>query len=304
MWSRRTPAVVVEPSVPELAAQPADALVSFREVDFDYGEQPVITGLSMDIQVGKVVAVVGPSGSGKTTLLTLLADLHKPTAGAIVWNDELTRSDRHPLSMLFQKDTLLPWLTVADNVGLHFRFSKRKLTRAERKERITELLALAGLEGTESRYPYQLSGGMRRRAAFLASVAPRPRMLLLDEPFASVDEPTRVAIHQDIHAIIKRYAITVVLVTHDIAEAVSLADEVVILTQRPAKIFAKHAVPLGDSRDMIALREDPVFLELYGTLWEDLGEQVRGGKKTRQSPREVDRLEVTQEPATKWGAES
>jgi NitT/TauT family transport system ATP-binding protein len=257
-----------------------EPLVAFHEVTFAFDGQPVLDGLDLGVMPGSVVSVVGPSGSGKTTLLSLLAGLHEPASGAIVWNRRLKQPGRHSLSMLFQKDTLLPWLNVADNIGLHHRLTRSRLSKAERRERIAELISLAGLEGAENKYPYQLSGGMRRRAAFLAAVLPRPHLLLLDEPFAAVDEPTRVAIHQDIRSIVKTYDITVVLVTHDIAEAVSLADEVVILTHRPARVHARHTVPFDGPRDMLALRDDPRFLELYGTLWDELGEQVRAARGT------------------------
>jgi ABC-type nitrate/sulfonate/bicarbonate transport system ATPase subunit len=181
--------------------------------------------------------------------------------------------------MLFQRDTLLPWLTAEDNIGLHFKFASSKVPKDEVRRRVAELIQLAGLEGAEKKYPYQLSGGMRRRVAFLSAVAPLPRTLLLDEPFSSLDEPTRVAIHQSIFDIVKRYRISVVLVTHDLAEAISLSDRVVILSARPGTICGTHAVEFGSKRVMLELRENPRFLELYGELWHELRRQITLGDK-------------------------
>jgi ABC-type nitrate/sulfonate/bicarbonate transport system ATPase subunit len=176
--------------------------------------------------------------------------------------------------MLFQRDTLLPWLTTEQNVGLHFTLSGSRLPRRERKERVDELIRLAGLAGAEKRFPYQLSGGMRRRTALLAAVAPRPRVLLLDEPFSALDEPTRVLLHQDLLRIIHRYDVGVVLVTHDLAEALSLSDQVIILSQKPAQIVHRYDIDFGADRDILALRREPEFLRLYGELWDQLQRQI------------------------------
>jgi NitT/TauT family transport system ATP-binding protein len=121
---------------------------------------------------------------------------------------------------------------------------------------------------------------MRRRTAFLAAVAPQPQLLLLDEPFSSLDEPTRVGIHQSIYEIVRELGITVILVTHDLAEAISLCDEVLILTNRPARVCARHTMPFGRQRNMYDLRQTPEFLRYYGVLWEELSEQIRAGAPT------------------------
>jgi ABC-type nitrate/sulfonate/bicarbonate transport system ATPase subunit len=139
---------------------------------------------------------------------------------------------------------------------------------------VNELLVMVGLERFADAYPYQLSGGMRRRVAFLAGVAPDPQLLLLDEPFSSVDEPSRVEIHQQVHEVIRKQHTTTILVTHDLAEAVTLSDRVVILSAGPARVVADHPVPFGQEREMMELRNDPAFLELYGRLWEDLRAQI------------------------------
>lgn len=188
--------------------------------------------------------------------------------------------------MMFQKDTLLPWLTVEDNIGLHFRMSKSRLSKAEQKSRVAELIHLAGLDGAERKFPYQLSGGMRRRTAFLASVAPHPRTLLLDEPFSALDEPTRIGIHQDIFNIVKREGITVLLITHDLGEAITLSDQVMVLTSQPATVSSRFDIPFGADRNFLELRESPRFLELYGQVWEQLAVQIQRsrGKAAVRTP--------------------
>jgi NitT/TauT family transport system ATP-binding protein len=258
----------------------ATVIASLRHLSFTYpnGTQ-ALDRLSLDIPEGGVLGVCGPSGCGKSSLLSLLAGIRLPSAGQIVWSDDPIvregKAPRHPLSMVFQKDTLLPWATVDANVRLFYTLNKRR--RAEADEIVAELLELTGLTAFKDAYPYRLSGGMRRRAAFISALAAQPRMLLLDEPFSSLDEPTRVAIHQDVFDILRRLGTTVVLVTHDLAEAASLCDEIVILTHRPASIAARHQVPFGSERVIMQLREQPEFLELYGRLWHDLSRQIRRG---------------------------
>jgi ABC-type nitrate/sulfonate/bicarbonate transport system ATPase subunit len=191
--------------------------------------------------------------------------------------------------MVSQKETLLPWLKVKDQVALHFRL-RRQHKSVRVRAWVQDLLGLVGLGDFQDAYPYQLSGGMRRRVAFLTAVAPIPQVLLLDEPFSSVDEPTRLIIHQDVFDITRQYEITTVLVTHDLAEAMSLSDEVVILTRGPGRVAATHTMPFGPERDIVALREQPEFLELYGKLWRELGLQLdNGGHKPNRNFRDSTR---------------
>jgi ABC-type nitrate/sulfonate/bicarbonate transport system ATPase subunit len=232
-----------------------------------------LLGVDLDITQGQILGIIGPSGCGKSTLLYLLAGIYQPTNGLISW-PPIDPQAQHRLAMVFQKDTLLPWLNVEDNIGLYYRF--HHVDRAVRRSRIAELVRLGSLQGFEKSYPYQLSGGMRRRAAFLSAVAPAPEILLLDEPFSSLDEPTRVGIHQDIFNVMRRLRMTAVLVTHDLAEALSLCDKVAIFTNRPGRVFSLYEVPFGLERNVMDLRQTPSFLELYGMLWHDLSLQISG----------------------------
>ncbi len=260
------------------AARPAGAAIEFRDVGYSYPTGlKVIEGLDLNIAPGRSIGIVGPSGCGKSTVLSLIAGLRKAQNGHIRVTPD--QSGRHLLSMVFQKDTVLPWLTVEQNVRLHYSFEKaggrrRGAARREIDEKIRELIAMVHLEGFEKAYPYQLSGGMRRRVAVLTSVAAFPQVLLLDEPFSAIDEPSRVAIHQDVFNIVREFGITTVLVTHDLAEAASICDEVYIMGPRPTFVFSRHEVPFGDRRDIMSLRERPDFLELYSTLWRDLHLQI------------------------------
>jgi NitT/TauT family transport system ATP-binding protein len=248
----------------------SDIVARLRGVGFRYPNgTEALAGLDLDIRAGEVTGIVGPSGCGKSTTLALLAGLARPTAGTV----EVAPPSRggHPLAMVFQQDTLLPWLTVEENVGLHFRF---RGGRREAKEEIAGLLEMIGLDGFARAYPKQLSGGMRRRAAFLAGIAPKPNVLLLDEPFSSVDEPSRVRIHQEVLGIVNRFRTTTVLVTHDLAEAITLSNRVVILSARPGRVIATHEIPFGEDRNVLGLRDSPEFLELYGRLWHELSAQI------------------------------
>lgn len=264
------------------------ASIEFRGVDFSYpnGLQ-AISGLDLKVGAGESVGIVGPSGCGKSTVLSLIAGLRAAQVGDVeVIPDD---SDRHLISMVFQKDTVLPWLTVEQNVRLHYKFQKsrrgrgRAQSRKEIDDRIRELIAMVHLEGFEKAFPYQLSGGMRRRVAVLTSVAALPQILLLDEPFSAIDEPSRVAIHQDVFDIVRKLGITMVLVTHDLAEAASMCDRVCIMGPRPTSVYSEHAVPLGATRDMLSLRENKDFLDLYSRLWRDLHLQIDASHTTTSS---------------------
>jgi NitT/TauT family transport system ATP-binding protein len=260
-------------------------ILTLEDVRFAYPDgTSVLDGISMAVPAGAIVGIVGPSGCGKSTLLSAIAGLKAPSGGSI---SRRVRPGRHPISMVFQKDTLLPWLTAAENVTFYTRFKRHgerppRLARlrgrrraAVTPNRVQELLEMAGLGDNADSYPYQLSGGMRRRLAFLSAVAANPQILLLDEPFSSVDEPTRVGIHQDVFRIARRMEMTTLLVTHDLAEAISLSDAVLILSKRPTRIAERHEIPFGEDRKMLELRETPEFLEIYGRLWHELTEQIR-----------------------------
>jgi ABC-type nitrate/sulfonate/bicarbonate transport system ATPase subunit len=245
---------------------------------------PVLAGIDLSVRMGEKIAIVGPSGCGKSTLLSLLAGLSEPAGGRL---DVATDPAGHRLSMLFQKETVWPWLTVEQNVAMFARFGSYRrraglgwlrrrdaLDDPDVRSRVNDLLKLVGLSDLGKRYPYQLSGGQLRRLAFLTSVAPNPQVLLLDEPFSALDEPTRVGIHQDVFDVLRTMNTTVVLVTHDLAEAIALSDRVLVLSNRPAIVADAFVVPFSNKRNMFELRERQAFLQLYSQLWHSLRTQI------------------------------
>jgi NitT/TauT family transport system ATP-binding protein len=242
--------------------------------------------VSLTIGRGQIVSVVGPSGCGKSTLLSLIAGLREPTQGAVRWHnsagDEPDARSSRLFTMVFQKDTLLPWLSVRSNVAFGLRYVE--MSDSARKERLSWLLELGGLTEFAQAYPYQLSGGMRRRVAFLAAIAPLPKVLLLDEPFSALDEPTRVELHNRILAIVYELGMSVFLATHDLGEAVSLSDEVHILTRRPARVADTHLVGFGHDRDVLAIRETEEYLGLYRELWSGLRRQIKPSEASDHAP--------------------
>lgn len=251
-----------------LASRPP--VLCAEEVGFSYESGThALKSLSFELAAGEVLSIVGPSGCGKSTLLKLMARLRRPSAGRIV---QVAGGQRHRCSMVFQDDTLLPWKTVEENVGLYYRFrgDHSKAARAH----VSDLLRMVRLQDHARFFPHQLSGGMRRRVAILAAIAPQPDLLLLDEPFSALDEPTRIAIHGELHMLVKRMGISAVLVTHDLTEAVSLSDRVFILSRPPAVLVEEVAVPFGAERNMYDLRDNGEFLALYGRLWRKLKEQI------------------------------
>lgn len=250
-------------------------LVSLRNITLRYPTGlEAIKDLSLDIPRGSTTAIVGPSGCGKSTLLRIVAGLLRPTSGTVT-TEFHRHPDRHSVTFVFQEDTLLPWLTTRANAGLFFRFHPNAVTNAELRSRVDDLLAMVGLEHFADAYPRQLSGGMRRRLAFLAGVAPNPQLLLLDEPFSSVDEPSRVQIHEEVRNVIDKWQMTTLLVTHDLAEAITLADRVVILSSRPATVYTVQEAALDRSIDILALRNTPEYVAEYGKLWDALSSQIR-----------------------------
>jgi NitT/TauT family transport system ATP-binding protein len=255
----------------------SDELVRVSDVGFQYGAGTVaLENVSLGVREGEVLGIVGPSGCGKSTLLRLFAGLKIPTSGTVLFAPEAA-SAACAVTMVFQNETLLPWMTVHDNAALYAKFQpirERRRTAAQRKARVDELLHMVGLDGFAKAYPYELSGGMKRRLAFVAAVAASPALLLLDEPFSSVDEPTQVQIHRDILKIIQQLNMTVVLVTHDLAEAVTLCDRVVIMTNRPGRLYSEHVMEFGAGRDVLQLRQTDEFHHAYAKLWHDLSKQM------------------------------
>lgn len=274
--------VLLEDRQRETTTMPYESSSNVLEVVDLYYKYPsgvqTISGIDFALGRGELIAILGPSGCGKSTLLALIAELLEPTSGKMLWAEEGDRSDRQSnreLAMVFQKDTVLPWRTVEKNI--QFGMECAHLSRQQRREHTQKLLEMGGLTSFAKAYPRALSGGMRRRLALLMGLSVQPRVLLLDEPFAAVDEPTRIQLLGDVLNLAYSYGISVILVTHDIAEAISIADRLIILTNRPSRVHRVVPIPFGHDRDVLLMRETVEYADLYRDVWREVWGVIRGG---------------------------
>lgn len=238
------------------------------------GVHNVLSDISLAVPDGIFLAIVGPSGCGKSTLLNVAAGLLEPRAGTVrVFGEPLSGTNRFA-AYLFQQDALLPWRTVLGNVmlGLSLRGTGRREAMAEARQWV----ARVGLAGFEDRFPHQLSGGMRKRVAVAQSWIVDPRILLMDEPFSALDVQTRQSMENELLGLWQERRKTVLFITHDLEEAIALADEVVVITAGPeATIKGRYAVGLTRPRDVAEIRLNPEFSVLYRQIWNDLRVEVK-----------------------------
>jgi NitT/TauT family transport system ATP-binding protein len=233
-----------------------------------YGAEPVLEGVSLDIRTGQFVSLVGPSGSGKSSLLRAVTGLQRASAG-----DVRLSVDKREVGFLFQDDALLPWRTAQQNVALGLRIRGMKKEQAL-NEAGTWLVRL-GLSGLAQRFPGQLSGGQRKRVALAQVLALKPKLVLMDEPFASLDAIVRHRITQELLDWVERETLTVLLVTHDLEEAITLSDAVYLLSQGPrARVREHYKVPIPRPRDLLKTRTHPAFAPLLERLWQGLSDEV------------------------------
>lgn len=231
------------------------------------GEIEAIRDLSFSVADGEFVSVIGPSGCGKSTLLSIIAGLLSPTAG------EIRLAGDGSIGYMLQKDSLFPWRTIRRNVLLGAEIKGGGLRAAE--EYADSLLKTYGLWEFRDCFPGQLSGGMRQRAALIRTLAVRPQLLLLDEAFSALDYQTRLAVADDIYSIIRREGKTAMMVTHDISEAVSLSDRVIVLTKRPAVIKSIYDIRFAAGRrSPLQCREEPEFRGYFNQIWRDIDVHV------------------------------
>lgn len=225
-----------------------------------------IDSVSFDVAKGEFVCIVGPSGAGKTTLLRCISGLAAPSAGAVSFEGRPLSGVPEQLGLVFQdySRSLYPWLTNGENVSLPL--SARGVPRSERAARVAETLQAVGLAHVEKKYPWELSGGMQQRVAIARALSYRPELLLMDEPFASVDAQTRFDLEDLILRVRSELGITVVLVTHDIDEAIYLGDRIVVLSKNPSVVREMVDVQLGDERSQVETRSSTQFLELRNHL--------------------------------------
>ena len=232
-----------------------------------------VEDVSFEIFDREFVAIVGPSGCGKSTILNMLGGLVTPSAGRVeIDGVGVTGAVPAKVGYVFQKDTVFPWRTVARNIAVGLEY--RGVPRPERERRVRDAIALAGLGGFEEAFPATLSGGMRQRVALMRTLVVEPEILLMDEPFGALDTHTKINLHAELLALWQARHPTVVFVTHDLSEAIALADRIVVMTRRPGRVKLVHEVKLARPRDIIKLRETDEYGHEYGRLWHVLGEEL------------------------------
>ena len=248
-----------------------DEVLKINNVFLTYQSEQMQTealkNINFTINRGEFVSIVGPSGCGKTTILSLISGLLKPSRGEILINNQLVNGVSEKVGYMLQKDHLFQWRTVEQNaiLGLEIRRIKNK----NKVEYVNFLLEKYGLSDFKKHYPRQLSGGMRQRVALIRTLAFNPEILLLDEPFSALDFQTRLNVCDDVYSIIKNEKKTAILVTHDISEAVSLSDKVVVLTKRPATVSSILELNF-DKATPFKRREDPKFSVWFNKIWKEI----------------------------------
>ena len=235
------------------------------------GEIEALKDVSFSIKEGEFVSIIGPSGCGKSTLLSIIAGLEKKTNGKIFIDDKESEGISSKIGYMLQRDNLLEWRTIYKNVIFGLEITHRKTTKNE--EYVKELLKKYNLYEFRDKYPGQLSGGMRQRVALIRTLAINPDILLLDEPFSALDYMTRLKLSNDVYEIIKKEKKTVILVTHDIAEAISLSDKVIVLTKRPSSIKNIYNIKLTNKTIPSENKKCKEFYEYYDKIWKDLDDK-------------------------------
>ena len=241
-----------------------EPILKFTDVKLIYhtkrGETVAAENLTFEVQKGEFIAFIGPSGCGKTTLLSLAAGLIAPSEGTV--------ESRGSFGYMLQKDELFPWRTIAKNIYLPLEIKKQNTP--ENRAHACALAEKYGLKDFMDSYPSQLSGGMRQRAALIRTLATDPDVLLLDEPFSALDYQTRLNVTEDVAHIIRSEEKTAVLITHDISEAISLADRVYVLSARPARVTHSHELDFADVKNPLKRRETHGFSGWFEVLWKEL----------------------------------
>jgi len=258
-------------------SEPAPPAIELRGVTKEFetpggGRYTALQDFDLTVAPGEFCAVVGPTGCGKSTTLSLVSGLESPTDGEVLVRGRTVTGIASEIGFVFQNDAVFPWKSVLDNVMAGPRF--RGKPKNEVRENARDWLRRVGLSGFEDRYPHQLSGGMRKRVALAQSLINEPGILLMDEPFSALDVQTRVIMSAELLSLWDMTRPAVVFVTHDLEEAIALADKVVVLTAGPATVKAVFPVDLPRPRVVQEVRFEPAFVELYHQIWEALRDEV------------------------------
>lgn len=250
-------------------------LLQLNNVSLNYhtpkSQTLAVKDLSFTIDQGEFTAIIGPSGCGKTTILSMIAGLLKPSCGEIFIGDNTVTKTDDKIAYMLQKDHLFEWRTILNNVLLPLEI--KKIKTKENVAYAKELLEKYGLGEFSSFYPNQLSGGMRQRVALIRTLTQKPELLLLDEPFSALDYQTRLSVCDDVYSIIKSEKKTALLVTHDISEAISLSDKIIVLTNRPATVKNIHKLDIDNKLPPLKRREDPRFSYWFELLYSEINNE-------------------------------
>ena len=238
----------------------------YKKYQAKNGEIDAIKNISFDITQGEFVSIIGPSGCGKSTLLSIIAGLEDKNSGIVKVHGKI--------GYMLQQDNLLEWKTIYKNTILGLEIQKQN-TKDNKNYAIT-LLKKYGLYDFKDKYPNQLSGGMRQKASLIRTLTTKPKILLLDEAFSALDYQTRLSVTDDVYKIIKNEGLTALMVTHDISEAISMSDKIIVLSKRPATVKTIHSIKFNlPERTPINCREDPIFTQYFNTLWKELKEDEK-----------------------------
>ena len=233
------------------------------------GEIEALMDINLSVKEGEILSIIGPSGCGKSTLLSIIAGLENKTSGEIYIDGEKNISISQQIGYMLQKDSLLEWRTIYNNVM--FGLEIKKIKNEQNKKYVEELLKKYSLYEFKDKYPSQLSGGMRQRVALIRTLAIKPKILLLDEAFSALDYQTRLMVTKDIYSILKNEKVTTMMVTHDISESISMSDRVVVLTERPATVKKIYDIEFDiKDRNPLNVREDSKFTKYFDVLWKEL----------------------------------
>jgi NitT/TauT family transport system ATP-binding protein len=236
------------------------------------GVYTALRDLEMKVMAGEFAAIVGPTGCGKSTTLGLISGLEPPSAGQVFVDGAPVEGLTDGIGYVFQADAVFPWKTVLQNIAAGPRY--HGATRADAREQARDWIQRVGLVGFEDRYPHQLSGGMRKRVALAQTMINNPRIILMDEPFSALDVQTRSLMEDELLAMWASTSASVVFVTHDLEEAIALADRVFVLTAGPGTVKGDYAVDLPRPRNVSEIRFEPGFAQVYKEIWGDLRDEV------------------------------
>jgi NitT/TauT family transport system ATP-binding protein len=254
-----------------------DVQVVFAGADSDV---LAIDRVSFDVPPGKITTVVGPSGCGKTTLLRLASGLTAASGGRVLHNGTTVNALNTDVGYVTQDSNLFPWLTALGNV--EFPLAVRGIAVAERRQKALDWLRLVGLEGFEHHYPSQLSGGMQKRVSIVRTLIYEPAIVLLDEPFGALDAQTRMGLHHELLELWREKRTTMLFITHDLVEAITLSDQIVVMTRRPGRIKEIYSVPLPRPRNVFEIYLQPGFDEAYANLWQHFKSEIDMGARGRE----------------------